>query len=1019
MKYFNKNLLIIIIVFFTYLNTYTITTESIIAVIENSITSTSVSTSNSSSNNSISTFDTTPYNFTADTPTETVKFQTVMHEDKIMLTGNYYNKETGEIAYAEEQLYPDNSLFNQNGLQFDLPSLSSPIDTTDISNPSHTQQEHDHLNDHLDDSARDTQRQIMDENHAAQMQNAPQKYIKVIREQDLQKNTVYFRWDFGGIPLDSDLLLKNKNIFHDPRAILSSPIIKARFERINCFYAYKIGLGKNFQPERNFVDAFRSEKGVQLLDQIYNSDLPTATAAFNELKKLWIRQRKHMFLVHNSYSKRELKFITELGIDIMAIAERALVTRPDYIAEHTNEQSLKAIQEYKNHCVQLQQKGNRSALRDEIKALQPNVNKKSDFATKISLAIAKKTFFNPVTIVLDEIAHAPSLENACIHVKSLELQLLTQAQKHNIVNVNRMRTWTTEHYGFDVLAAAHDCYASRPDYVYTPENQSYLSDTIKPILHKIESKNLPAAHAELVHLETQIDKALEELNITDPIAQKEYIKKSLGRDVLAIAHKTYESRLDYKELAKAFIAIDVEKATATILENNNTYESVANEMSDLAKCVFVNADHCKLSNLPKIKSHVYGSIDAMGIAHDRPTFIFNLSMVNRTLGDIQLLTHAILTGSHPILVRSSELLIGGIDKFFRGLNPFTQASNIGHLAYNLGSLLGKGGTALWNDPITTIDNGIISVFTLTELIRKTSDFTSDLLVGKLYLSPEEYKQRTDAFCAMIKPLQGVTAEHCVYFLAQVAADVVFYKGLGSTYGFLKEIDVLGKLGESAAVVARTFKKGFDTHLADNPVVITAEGIVLKMSNGMKDFNKGPREIINSTKTLLENAYAKIAPEVKEEIATIKKIYDRTKDGFAEFSHVKVTMEYEHILGMELDLSKKGKLAIDGFHHDLKTVIEKSNILDFVNKVSYEHGFYKAALFDKGNFIKNATFFPAEWSREKVISKIYEAYGNFIKSGAIAPEKGGKYIVDGLISEGITIRMFITKAGRIVTAYPKL
>jgi len=67
-----------------------------------------------------------------------------------------------------------------------------------------------------------------------------------------------------------------------------------------------------------------------------------------------------------------------------------------------------------------------------------------------------------------------------------------------------MRTWTIEHYGFDLIDAAHNCYKSRTDYVYTPDNQSYLSDKMSPILRNIESKDLPKAHAELVHLEKQV-----------------------------------------------------------------------------------------------------------------------------------------------------------------------------------------------------------------------------------------------------------------------------------------------------------------------------------------------------------------------------------------------------------------------------------------------------------------------------------------------------------------------------------
>jgi hypothetical protein len=99
----------------------------------------------------------------------------------------------------------------------------------------------------------------------------------------------------------------------------------------------------------------------------------------------------------------------------------------------------------------------------------------------------------------------------------------------------------------------------------------------------------------------------------------------------------------------------------------------------------------------------------------------------------------------------------------------------------------------------------------------------------------------------------------------------------------------------------------------------------------------------------------------------------------------------------------------------------SGIFEFVNEVIYEHGFYKATILHRGNKIKNiGTFFPAHWSRKKVIEKIYEAYGNFIKSG-VKPmtTKDDKYLIRGLIEEGFEIEMRITKKGHVVTAYPIL
>jgi hypothetical protein len=122
-------------------------------------------------------------------------------------------------------------------------------------------------------------------------------------------------------------------------------------------------------------------------------------------------------------------------------------------------------------------------------------------------------------------------------------------------------------------------------------------------------------------------------------------------------------------------------------------------MNDLAKHIFGNAHLCNLGNLPKIKSHIYDSIDAMKTAQDHPTFIFNFSMVHHTLGDIQQIAHAILTRKHPVLERSSGLLIRGFGAFLKGINPLTQVSNMGHLAADLRSFLKKGGIALWNAPI--------------------------------------------------------------------------------------------------------------------------------------------------------------------------------------------------------------------------------------------------------------------------------------------------------------------------------
>jgi hypothetical protein len=99
-------------------------------------------------------------------------------------------------------------------------------------------------------------------------------------------------------------------------------------------------------------------------------------------------------------------------------------------------------------------------------------------------------------------------------------------------------------------------------------------------------------------------------------------------------------------------------------------------------------------------------------------------------------------------------------------------------------------------------------------------------------------------------------------------------------------------------------------------------------------------------------------------------------------------------------------------------IKKSGLFKIIHKKIETNGCYIADIIVDGTCIPGKTFFPQDWPRKKVISKIYEAYENFTQSGAIAKnELGGKYIIRGITQEGIEIEMFITKDGQMTTAYP--
>lgn len=81
------------------------------------------------------------------------------------------------------------------------------------------------------------------------------------------------------------------------------------------------------------------------------------------------------------------------------------------------------------------------------------------------------------------------------------------------------------------------------------------------------------------------------------------------------------------------------------------------------------------------------------------------------------------------------------------------------------------------------------------------------------------------------------------------------------------------------------------------------------------------------------------------------------------------------------------------------------------------GVIKADVVYKGKMLPGKTFYPAEWTRTKLVEKTVEALKNPIKK--IELGRDGKWALQGLTSEGITIDFYITQKGSIKTFYPKI
>ena len=75
------------------------------------------------------------------------------------------------------------------------------------------------------------------------------------------------------------------------------------------------------------------------------------------------------------------------------------------------------------------------------------------------------------------------------------------------------------------------------------------------------------------------------------------------------------------------------------------------------------------------------------------------------------------------------------------------------------------------------------------------------------------------------------------------------------------------------------------------------------------------------------------------------------------------------------LDKSGQLKkVHGFHHDYMRMFERSGLIEVLEEKSGIEGCYELKF--RVNGIEDIkTFFPAHWTREKVMEKIIEEYSN--------------------------------------------
>jgi len=527
----------------------------------------------------------------------------------------------------------------------------------------------------------------------------------------------------------------------------------------------------------------------------------------------------------------------------------------------------------------------------------------------------------------------------------------------------------------------------------------------------------------------QIDKAKIEQEI---IAQQTAMKQVVG-----MLHKEYTVYARYPEwnalcgdllqrcdaAARDMVGVRLYKKVHSVLsENKSSIDSQLLTADQKGIVIFGGhlQHHLADEALTVVDTLISG--DLTGTAHDAVLDLANASLISNKDGDILTasrtldacwmildFTQRAARYTHRSLPPVVVGMIEGVGESLHGAahvvcHPVEAAQDLVNSFVTMGYYLGK------------LTYSIADFSTACDMVEMQPERVEQMI--------KEYSCDPTVFFTAYEQAQNISSKDVARVGTKTVVDMMLL------HGATKIVSAITK--HSLPAFLSCMRKGGQS--AD--VAITAEGVPVRcaeevsslMGNNVEKVGGGViAEVLVDSRMLIDNMANKLLQDIKLEIVELKKkfdcvqncVVDCTKKGFAEFNNKHIKIPYEHILGIELKWNdlKNTLSGVSGFHHDFMGIIENSGLLKFVRKGVEKNGCYLADILLDGARVPGKTFFPQHWSREKVISKIYEAYESFIKSGVIPLEKGGKYIIEGLTQEGINIRMFITKNGQVATAYP--
>jgi len=619
---------------------------------------------------------------------------------------------------------------------------------------------------------------------------------------------------------------------------------------------------KNHRSRRQvaFIDMALDGTLVAKLMAVQNGDIEVAQKILQELRQAWPWEHKGSFIVR-WIKIPESKFMGALGGDIIKEVETYIASRKDFQRSHEINMSS-----FHAQCLQRQFRGDVKWLQQKRDAIIQQLDSKKmsdDLRLKCELVSLNIILNDQATNIFFTIAHKP-LTIARAELLSLQEQVCQFYREYNVISRSQATATMQEQHGFDLLAAGQACFQDRSD--YNPKVEFASSDVRTLIFTTITDGTLQQATAELQYFEEQLDDHFAQYQMK-PEEQTAYMIAHHGYDVRAIARALYKSRSDYavatlepssrstdlpqmtaasytvhsnstkmsglesqqgneyRSLPVSAIPPEIRSVRAGMVEALNQSKSqvqLANNCEALLCEVFGLARQHNYEIHPEVQSQVHTSIGIIRITEYTHELVFHVAVVDRVLSDIQIQAVPEMAQQASLLERSPALLVHGLKTFVTGLNPITQV---------------KG---------------------LCELLVSTAHFACDMTIGKLYLSPAAYQARIDGFWDTMDALSPenlaqLSAEHWVELAANMAAGVVVGVGAYKTITYLKEIEATSRVARQAAKIAGGLKGAVDTILAEHPVAVTAEGVLISNYEKIEEAAEKVVSVVKDSQTLLEVA----------------------------------------------------------------------------------------------------------------------------------------------------------------------